>query len=141
MKQYNHLTIPEQRAESRRRHEEKFGRRMLRCRSCQFIVDEQSAVSHLERCSHMVGNLEAREAFFGLYFEEKLPAPIEPKKRPPQPQADNPRDCVLCGKPKKRGNTKACSACSVPSDMTNIPPAPAYLEVASLDDIGELGGE
>lgn len=139
-KQYNHLTIPEQRAESRRRHEEKFGRRLMRCRNCRMIVDEQTAISHLERCSHMVGNLEAREGLYNCYFEEKPAAKIEPRKRPPQSYADNPRDCTRCGKSMKRGRSAVCPACAMTGDSPIAMPH-AYLDVASLDDIGELDGE
>lgn len=77
------------------------------------IVDEQTSISHLERCSHMVATQSAREELLARYFEEKMTLPSKATES------------------KKTEARGAVGEFSV-----------SYLdEIPSMDDLGEVDGD
>lgn len=103
-KTYHRLTIIEQRAELRRRHELQFPRRIYRCRRCNIIVDEPSALAHLERCRPLRENPDEFSTMLLQHFQPhelthiKPPEVVKPKRQPPRrPQEifDAPNDTVV----------------------------------------------
>lgn len=80
-KQYHRLSIVEQRAELRRRHDVQFARKMYRCRRCRTILDEQSCVSHLDRCEPLKLDTGMVAKLIADFFEERdtevKPAPVK----------------------------------------------------------------
>lgn len=68
-KGYHRMTLDERQRYLREKHDERFQRKTFRCKHCRTILDEKSAIGHLDRCEQLSVGSEEHAKVIAEHFE------------------------------------------------------------------------